>query len=73
MMENFFRNVQNKRKDIISIIYHRLKLKSNYNEFKRDIHVLDKIIGTPPFLVLYLKKPTRAAPIVGGLAVFFEF
>ena len=37
------------------------------------IQGLDKIIGTPPFLVLYLKRPTRATPIVGGLAVFFEF
>ena len=34
---------------------------------------LYKIIGTLPFLVLYLKRPTRAAPIVGGLAVFFEY
>ena len=38
-----------------------------------DIQGLDKIIGTLPFLELYLRRPTRAAPIVGGLAVFLEF
>ena len=38
-----------------------------------DIQWLDNIIGTLPFLVLCLKRPIRAAPIVGGLAVFFEF
>ena len=37
-----------------------------------QIQGLDKIIGTLPFLVLYLKRPTTAAPIVGSL-VFFEF
>ena len=37
-----------------------------------DMQGLDKISGTLPFLVLYLKMPTRAAPIVGGLALFFE-
>ena len=37
------------------------------------IHYLDKVIGTLPFLVLYLKRPTRAAPIDGGLVVYFEF
>ena len=50
----------------------------NYKEIKMimkvlKIQVLDKIVGTLPFLVLYLKRPTRATPIVGGLAVFFEF
>ena len=38
-----------------------------------DIHGLDRIMGTLPFLVLYPKRPTRAAPIVGGLVVYFEF
>ena len=42
-------------------------------EFIKYLQGLDKIIGTLPFIVLYLKKPTRAAPIVGGSAVFFEF
>ena len=34
------------------------------------IQGLGKIIGTLPFLVLYLERPTRAAPIVGGFACF---
>ena len=38
-----------------------------------DIQGLDKIIGTLPFLILYLKRPTRAAPIDADLAVFLEF
>ena len=40
---------------------------------KKNIQGLDQIIGTLLFLVLYHKRPTRAAPTVGGLAVFFEF
>ena len=44
-----------------------------YVIYDRYLHGLDKIIGKLPFLVLYLKRPTRAAPIVGGHAVFFEF
>ena len=43
------------------------------NFLVEEIQGLDKIIGTLPFLVLYLKRPTRTAPIVEGLDVFFKF